>query len=159
MTHTEIMVKMIIDRWNDAIKSCDKLMNELSDEQLQREIAPGKNRGIYLLGHLIAVHDDMLLILGMGERRYPELNEPYIIAPDKSVVLKQSVAELRNIWTEQCSALEQKFAQLKPEQWFEKHTAISEENFAKEPNRNKLNVILNRTTHLQYHLGQLRLLK
>ena len=42
-------------------------LDSLSDEQLQKEIAPGKNRGIYILGHLIAVHDDMLAILNWAE--------------------------------------------------------------------------------------------
>ena len=45
----------------------------------------------------------------------------------------------------------------------EKSTAIlnnaTDEDFAKEPARNKLSVLLNRTNHLAYHLGQLRLLK
>ena len=159
MSHTDIAIKMLFDRWNASIKSCDSLINELSDEQLHKEIAPGKNRGIYLLGHLIAVHDDMLVFLGLGERVYPELHEPYIVAPDKSVELTQSVSELREMWNEQCSYLERKFAEIKSEQWFDKHTAVSEEDFAKEPHRNKLNIILTRTTHLQYHLGQMKLLK
>jgi hypothetical protein len=36
---------------------------------------------------------------------------------------------------------------------------ISEQDFAKEPMRNKLNVLINRTNHLAYHYGQLRLIK
>ena len=37
--------------------------------------------------------------------------------------------------------------------------ATIEEDFIKEPHRNKLNIILTRTTHLSYHTGQLALLK
>jgi hypothetical protein len=48
---------------------------------------------------------------------------------------------------------------MKPDDWFAKHTAVSAEDFAKEPFRNKLNIIVTRTTHLQYHIGQLQLLK
>lgn len=44
---------------------------------------------------------------------------------------------------------------MKAEDWFMRHTAISEENFASEPHRNKLNIVMNRTSHLSYHLGQL----
>jgi len=36
--------------------------------------------------------------------------------------------------------------------------AVSDEDFSKEPHRNKLNVIINRTNHMSYHLGQLILL-
>jgi len=32
--------------------------------------------------------------------------------------------------------------------------AISEEDYAKNPARNRLAVLLNRTTHTSYHLGQ-----
>lgn len=159
MTTTETIIKMVFDRWNASIASCDALLNSLTDETLQKEIAPGKNRGIYLLGHLIAVHDDMLILLDMGEKLYPELNDPFLKSPDKTTTLIQSASELRTFWSKQCEVLKQKFDRLKPEEWFDKHTAVSAEDFAKEPHRNKLNIIITRTSHLQYHLGQLQLLK
>jgi len=40
-----------------------------------------------------------------------------------------------------------------------KHTSVSEEDFAKEPHRNRLNVLTTRTTHLASHYGQLIFLK
>ena len=159
MATTDIFVKMIFDRWNGALKNWDDTLNALSDDALQKEVAPGKNRGIYLLGHMIAVHDDMLRLLDMGEKQYPELFEPFIKSPDKAVAQIPSAAELRIFWTNQCADLKQKFDAMKPADWLEKHTAVSAEDFAKEAHRNKLNIILTRTTHLTYHTGQLVLLK
>lgn len=159
MTTNQIMIKMVLDRWNGSIKNCDSVLNSLTDEQILKEIAPNKNRGIYLLGHLIAVHDDMLTLLDLGEKSYPELTKPFIDSPDKSVAEHLSVAELRAIWNSQCEDLKLKFESLTPEQWFQKHTSVSAEDFAKEPYRNKLNIIITRTTHLAYHTGQLALLK
>ena len=159
MTTTEIAVKMIFDRWNASLANFDALLNTLSDEQLQNEIAPGKNRGIYLLGHLIAVHDDMLILLDLGEKLYPELYEPFLKFPDKTTSQLPTVSELRSFWVNQCEVLKQKFNNLQTEEWFEKHTAVNAEDFEKEPHRNKLNIVVTRTSHLQYHLGQLRLLK
>lgn len=159
MTQTAIMVKMILDRWNASVKNCDSLINLLTDEALQKEIAPGKNRGIYLLGHLIAVHDDMLILLDIGEKLYPELHEPFIQSADKTINQIPSVTELRTYWADQCALMKQKLEQLTPEEWLEKHTAVSSEDFAQEPHRNKLNIIITRTSHLQYHTGQLVLLK
>ena len=150
---------MVFDRWNSSLASYDKLLNSLTDEQLQKEIAPNKNRGVYLIGHLIAVHDDMLILLGMGDKLYPELHKTFIASPDKSVAEIPSVQELRACWSKQCEVLKQKFESQLPEEWFEKHTAVSAEDFIKEPHRNKLNIILTRTTHLNYHTGQLILLK
>jgi len=156
---TETIVKMVLDRWYGSIKNLDSIINSLSDENLQKEIAPGKNRGTYLLGHLIAVHDDMLILLDMGPKLYPELHEPFLKAADKATDQIPSASELRNFWIKQCEALKQKFDGLQPGEWFEKHTAVSSEDFTKEPHRNKLNIIITRTSHLQYHTGQLVLLK
>lgn len=147
-----------MDRWWASVKNCDEILHSLSDEQLEKEIAPGKNRGIYLLGHLIAVHDDMLPLLDMGKKKYPELNRPFIELADKTATELPSVKTLRQLWEEQKADLKQRFDALKPEDWFQKHTAVSESDFMNEPHRNKLNIILTRTTHLTYHTGQLRLL-
>jgi hypothetical protein len=159
MATNELMIKMVFDRWYGSIKNCDALLQSLTAEQLQKEIAPGKNRGIYLLGHLIAVHDDMLVLTGTGDKLYPELDEPFLKSPDRAVAEIPSVQELRSYWSKQCDVLQQKFDALQPAEWFEKHTAVSAEDFAKEPHRNKLNIIITRTTHLAYHTGQLVLLK
>lgn len=158
MITTELFVKMAIDRWNGSIVNLNKHLNALTDEQLQKEIAPGKNRGTYLLGHLIAVHDEMLVLLDMGEKLFPELHEPFIVQADKVATQTPTVSELKAMWHKQNSLLEEKFKKMKPEEWFEKHTAVSREDFANEPHRNKLNIIITRTSHLQYHTGQLVLL-
>lgn len=159
ISHTALLVKMVLDRWYGSIKNFDKITGAISDEALLKEIAPGKNRGIYLLGHLIAVHDDMLVLLDMGERQYPALQVPFLQEADnKSVAGIPSAAEVRSIWATQCEALKQQFDSLPPDAWFDKHTAVSAADFAREPHRNKLNIIITRTSHLQYHSGQLVLL-
>ncbi len=159
MNTNDIAVKMVLDRWFASIKNFEALLNAFSDEQLQREVAPGKNRGIYLLGHLIAVHDDMIRLLGFGDKMYPELQEAFLTKPDKVATEIPSVAALRAMWTSHNDALTKKINGLKPEEWFEGHTAVSAEDFEKEPHRNKLNIMLTRTTHLQYHIGQFIFLK
>jgi len=159
MTTNEIFIKMVFDRWNGSVKNFDTALHSLTDEQLEKEIAPGKNRGIYLVGHLIAVHDDMLTLLDMGDKLYPALHESFLTSPDKTVARIPSAKELRTYWAAQCEVLKQKFESLSLPGWFEKHTAVSAEDFQKEPHRNKLNIIITRTTHLAYHTGQMVLLK
>jgi DinB superfamily len=159
MNSTQTIIKMVFDRWYASLKNCDALLNSITDEQLQKEVSLNKNRGIYLLGHLIAVHDDMIVLLGMGDKLYPELHNPFIDSPDKTATQIPSAKELRACWTKQCDVLKQKLDSLQPDEWFEKHTAVSAEDFIKEPHRNKLNIIITRTTHLAYHTGQLVLLK
>lgn len=159
MDTTQIALKMVFDRWYASITNCDKLLQSLTDAQLMQEIAPGKNRGVYLLGHLIAVHDDMLILLDMGEKLYPEWHQAFIASPDKAVNDLPAVSELRAAWSNQCAVMKQKLDAVAPAGWFEKHTAVSAADFEKEPHRNKLNIIITRTSHLQYHMGQLVLLK
>lgn len=157
--HEELFIKMVLDAWHTQVKNTDNLLHLLSDEQLLREIAPGKNRGIYLLGHLAAVHDRMLPLLGLGEQRYPNLYTSFVQAADRTVSDLPSPEDIRNYWKETNNVLSEAFSQLSPTEWFEKHNAVSETDFAKEPHRNKLNLVINRTNHLANHLGQLLLLK
>ena len=79
---------MALDPWNTHIARADKLFNDLSDEQLKEEVAPGRNSGIYLLGHLTAVHDALFPLLGLGEKLYPQLEDIFIKNPDKSGIEK-----------------------------------------------------------------------
>ena len=53
----DLFVKMAIGSWKIQNDRIEKLIAALTDEQLNREIAPGKNTGTYLLGHLVAVSD------------------------------------------------------------------------------------------------------
>lgn len=159
MITTQLLVKMVFDRWNALLKNCDTIIDTLTDEQLQKEVTLSKNRGIYLLGHLIAVHDAMLPLLNLGEMEHPELFEIFVKSPDKSVEIIPSVQELRVLWKNQIESLTPKLESISTDGWFEKHNSVSAEDFEKEPHRNKLNIILTRTTHLSYHVGQLILLK
>src|SRR5689334_21356744 len=108
MDTTQTTLKMVFDRWNALIKNFDTTLNELTDEQLFQEIAPGKNRGIYLLGHLIAVHDDMIILLDLGDKLYPELNDAFIKSPDKAVSEIPSAKQLRSFWNKQNEVLAQR---------------------------------------------------
>jgi hypothetical protein len=155
----QIFVRMALFAWDNYINRADALLNSLSDEQLQREIAPEKNTGAYLLGHLIAVNDTMISIFGLGERQYKNLDQAFVENPDKSGMKMPPVGELRKSWTNQNQKLKEYFAQLNPSEWFQKHTLMTDEDLIKEPHRNKLSVLINRTNHLAWHYGQLLMLK
>jgi uncharacterized damage-inducible protein DinB len=156
---SEISIHIVLSAFSYYLKATSKLLEELSDEQLRQEIAPTKNTGHYILGHLVAVHDAIIPLLDLGERLYPELEDVFINNPDKSGIQKPGVTQIRENWNEVNTLLLEKLATLSTDQWFEKHNAISAEDFVKEPHRNRLNVVSNRTNHLAYHLGQLALLK
>jgi hypothetical protein len=159
MTPEQLMIKSALDAWTTHIGRTDKLLQSLSDEELQQQTAPGRNSGVYLLGHLLAVHDGLFPMFGLGEKRYPELEEIFITNPDKPGLGGPSISELRRYWNEVNKDLLEYFNQFTPGGWLQRHTAVKEEDFIKEPHRNRLNVLINRTNHLAYHLGQLAYLK
>lgn len=154
----KLFVKMVVDAWDAQNKNVNKQLDTLSDEQLQAETAPGKKSGVYLLGHIIAVSDGLLPILGFGERLQPKLEDIFLKNPENLAVEKPSIDELKQYWNEIIAKLETYFDRMTADDWFAKHTAVSDEDFAKEPHRNKLNIIISRTNHQSYHLGQLALL-
>ena len=58
-------VALGLKAWKTQIERADKLFGSLSSEDVLREIAPGRNRLLYLWGHLTAIHDAMLPLLGL----------------------------------------------------------------------------------------------
>ena len=155
----QLIIKMALDAWNFQLNRSTKLFDSLSNEQLQKETATGRNSGTYLVGHLTAVHDALFPLLGIGEKLYPQLENIFIKNPDKSSLEKPIINDLRTYWYKVHEKLSKQFILFTAAEWLQKHTSVTDEDFAKEPHRNKLNVLLNRTNHLAYHLGQLAFLK
>ena len=140
--------------WKAQIERADKLFGSLSSEEVLREIAPGKNRLLYLWGHLTAIHDAMLPLLGIGERLHPEFDAAFVSNPDKSQAAIPSHEQVRQAWTTVNSELSKGLEKMSWSDWAQRHTAVSEEDFAKDSSRNRFAVLLSRTNHLSYHLGQ-----
>ena len=155
----ELFLKNAIGSWKQVIGRIDKGFLQLSDEEIQRQVAPGKNRLIYLLGHLTAVHDRMFSLLGIGECLHPELDEAYISNPDRTLPDPVAPADLKKFWSEVNRQLTEAFEKLTPAEWLQKHTAVSDEDFAKDPSRNRLSILLSRTNHAAFHTGQAVLVK
>ena len=155
----ELVVKTVLSAWETQNTRVNKLVETLSEEVMLSEIAPGKNRGIYLLGHLAAVNDNLMSLLGVGEKLYPQLTPIFLSNPDNKDITSPTLTELKQYWYKINATLSEYFSKMKPSDWFERHTSISAEDFVKEPHRNKLSVILNRTSHQSYHVGQLMLLQ
>ena len=152
---TEIsLVDAALRGWKSNVERVDNLFGILSPEQLEQQVTPGKNRLIYLWGHLAAVNDGLLPLLGIGERLHPELDAMFITKPDRSVELTVTAQSLKSTWDKINQRLWEGFSKFSPADWAGRHTAVSEEAFEREPHRNRFTVLLGRTAHLAYHLGQ-----
>ncbi len=158
-TQLNIAINTMVNSWKATLKMTNDTLAAITDEDLVKEVSPGRNTGIYLLGHLVSVHDRMLPLLGIGPQRYAQLDEVFLTSPDKSGKAMPPIADLRAQWTEVNDALNAAFATWTPADWLSRHTSVSEADFATQPHRNKLAVLASRTTHLAEHYGQLLFLK
>jgi hypothetical protein len=154
MTPEQGLATAAVNAWKLNIERANKIFSPLSEEELLKEVAPGKNRLIYLWGHLTAVHDRMLPLLVLGPRLYPDLDPIFITSPDKSVPTLPSAAEIKKAWNEVNGALQAGIDRLAPGDWLHKHGSVSDEDFDKDPQRNRFSVLLSRTSHVAFHVGQ-----
>jgi hypothetical protein len=158
MTTEALLIDSALRAWKLNIDRADKFFSSLSEDELQEEIAPGKNRLIYLWGHLTAVNDALRPLLRLGPRLHPELDEVFITNPDRARPMI-SRKEMKQQWDEINASLWTEFSQFSASDWVQRHTAVSEDDFIREPHRNRYTVLLGRTVHLAYHLGQAVLTK
>lgn len=154
------LIATAIQAWRLAVDRTSKTLASFSDDELQLEVAPGKNRLYYLMGHLAATHDRLFPLLRLGERLHPELDSQFLETPDRKFPGDEvAPADLRTIWSEVNQKLIEAFELLQPHEWLQRHGSVSEEDFAKEPLRNRLAVLISRLGHAAYHEGQMRLVR
>ena len=154
MAQEDLLIATAIASWKQIVGRVDAAVAGFSDEQIEKQVAPGRNRVRYLIGHLTAVNDRMFPALRLGERLHPELDEAYITNPDRAQPDPVTVEDLKKAWFEVNSKLTAAFEKLAPAEWLERHASVSEEDFAKEPLRNRLAMLLSRTNHVSMHAGQ-----
>jgi hypothetical protein len=152
------IINQIIKSWETQNKIITEFFNKYEEDYYLSEVAPGKNRAIYILGHLIGMNDTLLSMLGFGNKLYPQLESIFVTSPDREVAEIPSIQTLKEYWENLNQTLISHFAQMGVEDWLKRHTKVSEEDFAIDPFRNKLNVLIGRINHESYHSGQLALL-
>ena len=57
-------------------------------------------------------------------------------------------------WNVVNAELRKGFEKMSWSDWVQRHSAVSEEDFVKDASRNRFAILLSRTNHLSYHLGQ-----
>jgi hypothetical protein len=152
------LVTAALKTWKLNIERADRFFSPLSEQQLQQEVAPGKNRLVYLLGHLTAVHDRMLPLLDLGPRLHPEYDPLFLTNPDRTTPELPPAEEIKKFWNEVNGKLLAGMESLSAAEWLQKHTQVSDEDFAKDPHRNRFSILLSRTGHIAFHVGQTALI-
>jgi hypothetical protein len=96
----------------------------------------------------------MLPLLGLRERVHPEFDVAFVSNPDKSRAGIPSHEQVRRAWNVVNGELWKGFEKMSWSDWVQRHSAVSEQDFAKDASRNRFSILLSRTNHLSYHLGQ-----
>jgi hypothetical protein len=154
--------KLIIDQcvkaWEQRVAQATKLFESLGDWAMDTEVAPGRNKVVYIIGHLLVVHDRMAEGMELGERSHAELDHLFIDAQQPDAVYPET-AQLKESWDKLHQFINQKINAMTTEEWLARHIYVTPEEFATQPERNKLNLLISRTNHLSSHNGQLLLVK
>ena len=152
------VIQQMINAWKGQNKNISTYFGKFPEETYLDEVSPGRNRAIYILGHLVAASDGLHVMFGLGDRLFPEYEKFFSSNPDRFFAEIPSVTELKNAWESVNHSLGAHFNQMTAADWLDKHTRVSDEDFAVDPLRNKLNVLISRTGHISYHSGQLTFL-
>jgi uncharacterized damage-inducible protein DinB len=145
-------------QWDTYNKRIQKAMDAITDENYNKPIVTGGNSPSWVFGHLAEADDALLELFGIGARKFPELKAIYHHERGNNQTGHLSKVEIKTNWNEILTALDQAFKSWTETDWLSRHTAVSEEDFKKEPHRNKLNVLLSRVSHRASHLGQVAML-
>ncbi len=98
MTLETSLIDSAVRNWRSNVDRAGNLFGNLPQEQLLQEVAPGKNRLIYLWGHLTAFSDALIPLLGFGDRIHPELDLMFVSNPDRTVPTILLGEDLKIIW-------------------------------------------------------------
>jgi hypothetical protein len=159
MSDTERMILSALQSWSQVIARLDQKLLNLTDEQLERQVSPERNRLIYLLGHLTVAHDKMRILLRMNDRLHPELDIAFFDHPDRSQRHQFSTSDLKKAWSDVNQDLMAGMLRFTSKEWLERHGAVLEAEFLLDQSRTRLAILLSRTNHASFHLGQIVLAK
>jgi hypothetical protein len=153
-------VKLLYEQWKNMVFWVEMYLKLLSDEDLQQEITPGGNNGIWLLGHLIASEDDLAEFIGDGEILFPEYQEKFkkggnILSVESCPTTKQ----LKEDWKKVLAKNEKLYASLTDEELSSPHNKILDDDIENDFFKTKERCISFWHFHQVHHAGQLALLK
>ena len=70
----EQIIALLRNAWRTQTNAVSEYFKKYPDDFYDREIAPGRNKATYILGHLISTNDGLLPLFGFGNKLYPELD-------------------------------------------------------------------------------------
>jgi len=147
-------IEICLLQWTTYNSRMKKMLDDISEQKFSEPIMPGGNSPSWIFGHLADTDDRLLELFGIGKRLFPELGKIYHNERGTNQAGHLAKEDLSFKWKAISAELDRVFKSWNEKDWMSRHTAVSEEDFKKEPHRNKLNVMLGRVSHKASHLGQ-----
>ena len=146
-------------QWKIVTWWISEMLNSLSDDELKKTISPGRNHGIWILGHLIQSEDELSTYLGKGGYIFPE-NERLFGQKNKPGPVESypDIQVLRKQWVNVVSKNDKILSEITDAEWDEPHAFI-EGYIENDYFKTKGGCVMNWIIHQTYHIGQLVLLK
>lgn len=155
-----ITVKALHEQWKIMAGWISGNLKSLTDDEIKVSLAPGKNHGVWILGHLIQSEDELSIFLGRGPYLYPE-NEQLFSQGSKlqDVGSYPPVEILRKQWENVKSKNDSLLSGIRDEELNEPHCGSLPDSFEGEDFfRTKGRCIMIWNLHQMYHNGQLAVL-
>lgn len=149
-----ILSKQFQRQYNMMLDWVNGHIDTLKDDEFKIELSPGKNHGVWLLGHLVASEDDFSLYMGKGGLFFPEITEMF---GQKSKLMPvenyPSVSELKNYWKQVTEKNQKIYSTLTDKELSEPHMLVKD--YDTDYFKTKERVIMAWQLHQLYHTGQL----
>jgi hypothetical protein len=152
---SNLIARQFHEQWKTTASWITGRLDSFTDDELALEIAPGKNHGVWILGHLIESEDDLSKYIGKGEMIFPHYEEIFgqgsILRPAHDY---PPVAQLRREWKQVLAKNDALLAAMTDEEWNEPHTQLcagETDDFF----RTKGRCVSIWCLHQMYHCGQL----
>jgi uncharacterized damage-inducible protein DinB len=148
----------LYDQWKTAIGWITRNLESLTDEELQKDIIPGRSNGHWLLGHLILVEDQFSVALGREARLFSELGQFFGIGTKPQSSEKfPAPAALRKRWQEVVAKSDRALQSIQDSEWGDDH-GLGKNTPIGKMFQTKGDCLSTFVLHQQYHNGQLGLL-
>ncbi len=152
-----VLVQQYLKQYRMMLEWVDGQLNALSDEEYNLELSPGKNTGIWILGHLVVSDDDFSVFLGKGELLFPEYTEVFGQGSKlQKAEIYPSVSKLKEAWKKVSEKNLEIYSGLTDKELNEPHSMVK--NYETDYFKTKDKVIMAWHLHQAYHAGQIAIL-
>lgn len=149
--------KKFLEQYIIMVEWVNNYIDSLSDSEFEMELSPGKNHGVWILGHLIASDDDFSVYMGKGELMYPDYSELFGQGSKlQKISTYPAVSKLREQWKEIFMKNKRIYENLKDEEFEDIPENMDGESLKYFTSKGK--IVMAWQLHQMYHGGQLSVL-